>query len=87
MASNGEFLTPKHGVQNEVLQSCADIAVGDDVEAWHRDRLFHRGRVTNVLPEMGLLWIRDARTGTRKLLDFAELRIMRVPSPEAAKIS
>ncbi|MBT2512559.1 hypothetical protein [Arthrobacter sp. ISL-30] len=67
-------------IEEHVVRNCRELLVGDEIEAWHRNRLFHRGRVTNVLPDMGLFWIRDAQTGGRKLLDLGELDIVRVPS-------
>ena len=59
----------------------AQLRVGDQIEAWHRGRLFHRGRVTDVVPHLELFWILDARTGTRKLLDPEALEIRHVEAP------
>ncbi|TLM84484.1 hypothetical protein FDW83_07120 [Pseudarthrobacter sp. NamE2] len=61
--------------------STAQLRVGDNIEAWHRGRLFHRGRVTGVVPALELFWILDARTGTRKLLDPEALEIRHVDEP------
>lgn len=60
------------------------LRIGDTIEAWHRGRLFHRGRVTDVVPALELFWILDERTGTRKLLDPEALEIRHV-EPQAAK--
>ncbi|ELT45701.1 hypothetical protein ACJJV6_03735 [Arthrobacter nitrophenolicus] len=57
------------------------LRIGDHIEAWHRGRLFHRGRVTGVVPALELFWILDARTGTRKLLDPEALEIRHVEEP------
>ena len=38
----------------------AQLRIGDQIEAWHRGRLFHRGRVTDVVPHLELFWILDA---------------------------
>jgi hypothetical protein len=54
------------------------LRIGDTIEAWHRGRLFHRGRVTDVVPHLELFWILDERTGTRKLLDPEALEIRHV---------
>jgi hypothetical protein len=62
------------------VRSCAELAAGDEIEAWHNGRLFHRGRVTQTIPQMGLFWILDARTGTRKLLDVEALEVIRRPA-------
>ena len=51
---------------------------GDCIEAWHNGKLFHQGRVTDVVPQLDLFWILDARTGTRRLLDPEALEIVRV---------
>jgi hypothetical protein len=51
---------------------------GDQIEAWHNGKLFHQGRVTDVVPQLDLFWILDARTGTRRLLDPEALEIVLV---------
>ena len=51
------------------------LRIGDQIEAWHNGKLFHRGRVTDVVPALELFWILDARTGARKLLDPEALEI------------
>jgi hypothetical protein len=50
---------------------------GDYIEAWHNGKLFHQGRVTDVVPKLDLFWILDARTGTRRLLDPEALEVIR----------
>jgi hypothetical protein len=59
----------------------SQLRIGDTIEAWHRGRLFHRGRVTDVVPALELFWILDDRTGTRKLLDPEALEIRHVEAP------
>lgn len=54
----------------------AKLQAGDHIEAWHNGKLFHRGRVTDVVPSLELIWIRDAITGKRKLLDPEALEIV-----------
>jgi len=50
--------------------------------------LFHKGRVTDVVPALELFWILDARTGTRKLLDPEALEIRHVePAPVTVEVS
>lgn len=66
----------------------AQLRIGDQIEAWHRGRLFHKGRVTDVVPALELFWILDARTGTRKLLDPEALEIRHVdPAPARLEVS
>jgi hypothetical protein len=56
---------------------------GDYIEAWHNGKLFHQGRVTDVVRKLDLFWILDARTGTRRLLDPEALVIVRVAEAAA----
>ncbi|MCU1515841.1 MAG: hypothetical protein JWQ75_562 [Pseudarthrobacter sp.] len=56
----------------------AKLEAGDYIEAWHNGKLFHQGRVTDVVPRLDLFWILDARTGTRRLLDPEVLEIIKV---------
>ncbi|MDR6414911.1 hypothetical protein [Pseudarthrobacter sulfonivorans] len=54
------------------------LQAGDYIQAWHNGKLFHQGRVTDVVPSLELIWIQDSATGTRKLLDPEALEIVRV---------
>lgn len=66
-------------VQGTAIRTCSELSPGDRIEAWREDRVIHRGRVLAVIPEMGLFWILDSRTGTRQLLDLRQLRVLRCP--------
>ena len=66
------------------VQSSAELAVGDVVEAWHRGRLAHSGTVSSTFRDIDLFWIIDARTGARRLLDLEQLSVRRVPAAKAA---
>ncbi|WP_180987263.1 hypothetical protein [Arthrobacter sp. AFG20] len=66
------------------VQSSAELAVGDEVEAWHRGRLAHRGTVSSTFRDIDLFWIIDARTGARRLLDLEQLSVRRVAAGKAA---
>ena len=66
------------------VQSSAELAAGDEVEAWHRGRLAHRGTVSSTLQDIDLFWIIDARTGARRLLDLEQLSVRRIPAGKAA---
>jgi hypothetical protein len=66
-----------------IIRSCAALSAGDEIEAWHDGRLLHRGRVTRILPSMGMFWILCARTATCKLVDLEASEIIRVASPQA----
>ena len=60
------------------VRTCSELSAGEEIEAWHKGRLFHRGRVTETIPSTELFWIVDSRTGARKLLDVEALEIVRV---------
>jgi hypothetical protein len=63
------------------VRSCGELSVGDEIEAWHNGRLFHRGEVLRTVPATDLFWIRDGRTGARRLIDAEVLVILRVAEP------
>jgi hypothetical protein len=64
--------------RNSNVRTCSELSAGEEVEAWHKGRLFHRGRVAETIPSTDLFWIVDSRTGARKLLDVEALEIVRV---------
>jgi hypothetical protein len=66
------------------VRSGADLAVGDEIEAWHRGRLAHQGTVSSTFRDIDLFWIIDARTGARRLLDLEQLSVRRVPAEKVA---
>jgi hypothetical protein len=66
------------------VRSSAELSVGDEIEAWHNGKLFHRGRVNQTVASMDLFWIVDSRTGARRLIDVEALVILRAPVPAAA---
>ncbi|WP_224047762.1 hypothetical protein [Arthrobacter sp. NicSoilB4] len=59
--------------------------MGDEIEAWHNGRLFHRGKVIRTVAATDLFWILDERTGTRRLIDAEALVIVRVAVPAAGR--
>lgn len=61
------------------VQSCEELSVGDQIEAWHNGKLFHRGEVIRTVADTDLFWILDERTGTRRLIDAEVLVVRRVP--------
>lgn len=68
------------------VRSLAELAAGEEIEAWHRGRLAHRGKVVSTLDGIDLFWIVDSRTGARRLLDLEQLSVRRLapPRPRAA---
>lgn len=67
------------------IRSSAELNVGDEIEAWHNGKLFHRGPVTQTVTGVDLFWILDARTGTRRLIDAEALVILRPADRGPAK--
>ncbi|MET4093291.1 hypothetical protein [Arthrobacter sp. UYCu712] len=65
--------------EETVVKNCHDLASGDLIAARYGAALVHQGRVTERIPEHGLFWIMDELTGGRRLLDMADLEIVRVP--------
>lgn len=70
--------------RERTIRAAAELAAGDEIEAWHNRRLFHQGTVLRVLPSLGLFWIRDGQTGTRRLLDVEALDVVRVGAGQQA---
>jgi hypothetical protein len=66
------------------VRSLAELAAGEEIEAWHRGRLAHRGRVVSTLDGIDLFWIIDSRTGARRLLDLEQLSVRRVAARKPA---
>ena len=65
------------------IQTGAELSVGDEIEAWHNGKLFHRGRVSQTVASMDLVWILDSRTGARRLIDVGALVILRATGETA----
>jgi hypothetical protein len=64
----------------ETVGTCHELATGDFILARYKGSLVHRGSVTERVPGHGLFWILDELTGRRRLLDMADLEIVRVRS-------
>lgn len=67
------------------VRDLQNLAVGDIIEAWHEGRRYNRGKVLQTVPSMGMFWILDTETGTRKLVDFEALLIRRIANYETPK--
>ncbi|MCU1511206.1 MAG: hypothetical protein JWO34_1046 [Arthrobacter sp.] len=63
------------------VHSSSELSVGDEIEAWHNGKLFHRGWVNQTVASMDLFWIVDSRTGARRLIDVEALVILRASAP------
>lgn len=67
--------------EETVVGTCHDLAPGDFILARYKGALVHRGHVTERVPARGLFWIMDELTGGRRLLDMADLEIVRRSHP------
>lgn len=70
-------------VQRVALSS--ELSVGEEIEAWHQGRLFHRGTVSRTIPSTDLFWITESKTGTRRLIDLEALVVLRLPKTAPVK--
>ncbi|WP_400160439.1 hypothetical protein [Arthrobacter sp. BPSS-3] len=68
-------MAPERG---RIIEACTDLTPGVDVQVWEQDRVVHRGRVSQVVPSMGMVWIIDARNGARRLVDTSEYDVVRL---------
>jgi hypothetical protein len=65
----------------QVVSDCADLTMGEHVSVWRHGRLCHAGTVTDLLPDMGLFWIREEPLFERRLLDLSEVQVTRTVKP------
>jgi hypothetical protein len=56
-----------------------ELRRGDRIEARHSHQQEYVGIVDVVARDLGVVWIREARLGERKLLDPREHRLYRCP--------
>lgn len=50
---------------------------GEQIEAHRGAMVLHRGAVEEAIPHLGVLWIRETSTGTRKLLSRDDVVLRR----------
>jgi hypothetical protein len=67
--------------RERIIQACSDLAPGTEIEAWDHGRLIHCGRVSQLVPSMGMFWIIDARNGARRLLEADAFDVVRLREP------
>lgn len=67
-----------NGNDRTIVSSCAQLAVGDALEAFYGDALVHRGPVTATEPGLGRVWILDTLSGRDQLIDLSELMVVRL---------
>jgi hypothetical protein len=62
-----------------LVHECSDLSAGEEINAWKGSHLIHSGTIADLIPAMGLFWIRERALGERRLLDMSDLEITRVP--------
>ena len=60
------------------------LGLGDLIEARQNHKVHHRGHIEEAHPELGVFWIQDTITGTRRLIDFDSFEIIFGRLAEAA---
>jgi hypothetical protein len=63
---------------------CRSLSPGDIIEAHYNGQLYYVGTVTETVPVLGMFWILESGTGTRKLLDPLALHVVRRTAAETA---
>lgn len=51
------------------------LCLGDLIEARQNQRVHHRGHIEEAHPDLGVFWIQDTITGSRRLIDFDSFEI------------
>ncbi|SFU10470.1 hypothetical protein [Arthrobacter sp. ov118] len=62
--------------ENAVVRTCDDLVPEDRVEARADGQLLHCGAVTETAPHLGMFWMMDTVTTSRKLLILSEFEIV-----------
>ncbi len=83
-APTTDATTPGTTADGAWVRDPALIRAGDRIEVWEQDTLCHVGTVGQSAPHLGLLWILEARTGSRRLVPVHGYRLRLSPSVRAA---
>ncbi|MEE9095259.1 hypothetical protein [Pseudarthrobacter phenanthrenivorans] len=67
--------------RHALIRSNNELTSGETVEAYYKGSLVHRGEVSDIAPNQELFWMMDVLTGHRKLVDIAELDVVRGKAP------
>lgn len=65
-----------HAREMVEVRQISRISPGDNIEALSDGTIYHSGRVTEVLPDMGLFWIFDDKSQLRKLIELNEFTVL-----------
>jgi len=58
-----------------------ELEPGTRIRAFRDDTLCHAGTITELLPEMSLLWIFDEQSRTRKIIETKEFTVVAKTAP------
>ena len=64
--------------ENATIETCpshlnlASVQPGHRLEAWYRGTVRYQGVVEELVPHLGVVWIRETGSGQRKMLDTAD---------------
>lgn len=78
LGATGAGLVVAAVTNNATIETCAstlDLAFvepGDRLEARRQGTTHYQGIVEQLVPRLGVVWIREAGTGERKMLDTAD---------------
>lgn len=68
--------------ENATTKSCssyldlASVRPGHRLEAWYQGVAQHQGIVEELVPHLGVVWIRETGSGRRKMLDTADFDLL-----------
>ena len=68
--------------ENATIETCpsrldlASVRPGHRLEAWHQGIVRYQGIAEETVPRLGVVWIREAGNGQRKMLDTADFDLL-----------
>lgn len=62
----------------------ASVRPGDRLEAWYQGVVQHQGIVEELVPHLGVVWIREPGSGRRKMLDTADFDLLPARGPSGS---
>jgi hypothetical protein len=72
-------------LDEHIFRQVSELQTGEELQAWHKGKLYHSGTVLRTLPSLGLITL-DTSEGTR-LVDAQVLDIARLPATKAHRVT
>ena len=66
------------------VHDLARVRPGDQIEVWDQHHLRHAGTVSQVAAHLGVLWVREARSGLPKLVSTEGHRLRHARAAQPA---